>query len=211
MAPVPPDRALGEELADLLEDPEAARVGEAQGVVEHVAVAVEALRGLRELHDGIGREETPEFRVVDPAVHVDQAQLVQVLVAGEAARRLQRHDERFGRLPVGLAPLAVGVERQALGLGASLVGDDVDRAQVVALVSPRRHSGTQNQRTTRRANGNDGRRFGRCARDDPTGLSRTSRARLAQRHWPHGQPEPPRQDPIVFNALCADLNFKNYL
>ena len=58
------------------------------GRVADVAVAVPALGGERVLRHRVGRAEPRQQRVVDPPVHVDQAHLGQVLVAGEAARGL---------------------------------------------------------------------------------------------------------------------------
>ncbi len=59
-----------------------ARISIAQRIVVDVAVAVEVLRVVRRLDVGVRRDEPPQFRVVDPAVHVDQAQPVQVSIRG---------------------------------------------------------------------------------------------------------------------------------
>ncbi len=77
--------------------------------------------------------EAPEHRIVDPAVHVDEPDPVQVLVPGEAARGLEWDDGQDRRLPGGLAALAVGVEGQPLGNRAHFVGDGDDGIQVVPV------------------------------------------------------------------------------
>jgi len=46
----------------------------------------------------VGLQEPAQARVVDPAVHVDDAVLVEVFVAGEAARRDVEHGVGPGRL-----------------------------------------------------------------------------------------------------------------
>lgn len=77
-----------ERMADGLEhlaQKQPARVGQGQRVVVDVAVAVQALRGVRVLDIRIGRQEAAQDRIVHPAIHMNQPQLVQVLVAGEAA------------------------------------------------------------------------------------------------------------------------------
>ncbi len=56
-----------------------------QRVVQAVGVAVEALREVRALDVVVGREETAHHGVVHPAVHINQAEAVQVLVPREAA------------------------------------------------------------------------------------------------------------------------------
>ena len=62
-----------------------ARVDIAQGVVLAVSVAVEALGIVGALHIGIHGEETTHLRVVHAAVHVDEAESIEVLVAREAS------------------------------------------------------------------------------------------------------------------------------
>lgn len=49
-------------------------------IVQTVRVAVEALRIFRHLHVVVGREEAAQQRVVQPAVHVDDADFVEHLV-----------------------------------------------------------------------------------------------------------------------------------
>jgi hypothetical protein len=67
---------------------------------------------------GIGRQEAADLRVVDPPVHVHEADRIDHLVAGEAARgdvRVERHDAGGAhRQPPGLAALAPGVETHAV-------------------------------------------------------------------------------------------------
>ena len=59
-------------------------VGVHHWVVIAVGVAVEALRRSRVLHLRVGREKAGDDRVVQPGVHVDDAETVVVLVPGEA-------------------------------------------------------------------------------------------------------------------------------
>ena len=126
-------------LADLLEafedllDEEARGVGVGERVVVGVGVAVEALGTVGRLDKGVGGEEASEGGVVDPAVHVDQPDAVEMLVAGEAARGFPVEGVRRTRLPVGQAPLSVRVVGQVRDHGAGLVGDGLDRAQVVLV------------------------------------------------------------------------------
>lgn len=60
----------------------------------HVRVAVE--RG-RVLDERVGLQEPAERRVVDPAVHVDDAHGIHVLVAGVASGRDRQRGGRPGR------------------------------------------------------------------------------------------------------------------
>ena len=60
-------------------------VGAHHGVVAAVGVAVEALCGEGALHLRVGGEEAAQDGVVEAGVHVDDAEAVVVLVAGEAA------------------------------------------------------------------------------------------------------------------------------
>ena len=59
------------------------RVGVFQRVVQAIRIAVEALRVVGTLHVGIHREERRHLRVVHTAVHVDQSEGIEMLVAGE--------------------------------------------------------------------------------------------------------------------------------
>jgi len=106
-----------------------AGVGQADGVVQHIAVAVVALAVVGELDEGVGGEKTPQIRVIDPSVHVDQADAVQVFVSGEAPG----FDAVRGRgaAPVGRAAFAPGFEAGAFSDLAVLVEDEVYRAQVI--------------------------------------------------------------------------------
>ena len=63
----------------------AARIGVAEGIVQHIAVTIIALRegGLGD--EGIGGEESADIRIVDPPVHMDETGAFQVLMAGVAA------------------------------------------------------------------------------------------------------------------------------
>jgi hypothetical protein len=128
-----------EELADPFapaahsEEAVAIGVGEGERVVDDVAVAVPRLAVQRVGHERVGAHHAADQRVVDPAVQVHKADIVKLLLAGEAARGLA--GDVAGRVvrPVRVAPLAPGVVAQALGDGAALVGDDGDRAEVVGM------------------------------------------------------------------------------
>ena len=69
----------------------------------------------------------------DAAVHVHEADGVELLVAGEAAAGLA--GDRAGGIvaAVGVAALAPCIVREALEHRARLVGDDRDRPQVVLV------------------------------------------------------------------------------
>lgn len=62
-----------------------------------------------------GQLEPSDLRVVDPPAHVDRADLVQVLVAGEGAGQADRRDEHPGRrrLP--------GIRRSATAPASSVI------------------------------------------------------------------------------------------
>ena len=100
----------------------------------HVAVAVVGLGVLRELHLGIGADEAAELRVVEPPVHVDETDVVELLVADEAIVGLHRrnHDAAHD-LPVRVPAPAEGIEAQSLDHVAGFVGDHVHGTQVVAV------------------------------------------------------------------------------
>ena len=96
-----------DEVHDLVEE-EAAWVRGRQRIVEHIGIAVVALRVLGKLDVRIGADEPPDVRIVHPAVHVDQVQVVQVLVPGEAARRLEQIPQRIVT-PATAAAFAEGI------------------------------------------------------------------------------------------------------
>ena len=56
-------------------------------IVQHMAVAIQALRVERCLDERVRRDEAADHRVIHAAVHVDQAEIVQLLVLGVAASR----------------------------------------------------------------------------------------------------------------------------
>jgi len=80
--------------------------------VEHVAVGVPALAEGGVGDDGVGREEAAEVRVVNAALHVDEAAIGVVLVAGEAERGRRRERRRRGRSPGWVAVSCSGVVLQ---------------------------------------------------------------------------------------------------
>src|ERR1051325_10923114 len=88
------------------------RIDKRQRVIEYVSVSIEALSCCR-LDDRIRCDESPEQRIVQPRVHVDEPDLVVVLVprvppidgASSAARVLS----------VRLSSFAEGIGREAVG------------------------------------------------------------------------------------------------
>jgi len=99
--------------------------------VEHVAVGVPALAegGLGD--DGVGREEATEVRVVNAALHVDEAEIGVVLVPGEAERGRRRERRRGRRSPGWVAARAEGVVAPLLDDGAGLVRECLNGAEVI--------------------------------------------------------------------------------
>ena len=98
-------------------------VCEVQRVVHHIAVAVEILRILGDLDDGVRAEHAAELGVVDAAVHVDEAAVVELFVAGVAAVVVLGAGAvgiaiggAVGDEGVGGAALAPGIEGLALAL-----------------------------------------------------------------------------------------------
>src|SRR5579863_3409520 len=88
----------------------AAGIDPRERVVEQVGIAVVALAVVGRLDEGVGGEEAPDGRVVDPAVEVDQADAVHLLLAGEAAgEHAYQREGRQGIEAAGVAPLAPGV------------------------------------------------------------------------------------------------------
>ena len=122
-------------------------------VVEDVGVSVEVLRRIGFLGVRICREEASDDCVspvrlagrrtgADTTIHVDEADLFQVLMLGEAAvevRQLRKRQRPTGRR---VTPLTPGVPKrgcggQTLNLKTVVIGDDRDRAQIVAVMELR--------------------------------------------------------------------------
>ena len=110
--------ALNADLPEAAHEAVAAGVGEVERAVADVAVAVPALRAERALRHRIGGAEAGQQRVVDAAVHVHEADGVELLVAGEAAAGLAGDGAGGIVAAVGVAALAPGVVAQALEHGA---------------------------------------------------------------------------------------------
>ena len=111
-------------------------VGVRQGIVVHIRVAVQRLQLRRVGDDAVARQEAAELRIVDPRVHVDEAGLVEFLVAGVAARGEGGLPEARGhpareRGPSDGAAITPGVEGVARLHIAWRVGDDIGRAEMV--------------------------------------------------------------------------------
>ncbi len=83
-------------------------VHQVQRVVDHVAVAVVVLAVQGILDNRVGAQHPAQGGVVDPPVHVDQADGVEMFVAGEAT--IQGRGGDWSTLPGdGVAALAEGV------------------------------------------------------------------------------------------------------
>ena len=138
---LPDNRHTSQQLAERLERllPETAheaiagRIGEVQRAVADIGVAVPALRRERVLRGRIGGAEAAQHRVVDTAIHMYQANIGELLMAGEAARRLA--GDTAGRiiLAIGETALAPGIIREALNDGASRIGNGRNRPQMVLV------------------------------------------------------------------------------
>ena len=118
-------------------------------VVHAVAVPVEVLCEVGGLHEGIGREETADHRVVEAGVGIDDLEAVVVLVAGEAAPEGERDRGLFSVPTRIIHAVAPGVEMGLLDDGlalvhhlvpaAEVVGEDVIEAVGVAVLHMQRH------------------------------------------------------------------------
>src|SRR5215831_14417439 len=134
-------RHLAEQVLDTCDDwlpeaPEEAvarRIGEVDGAVAYVRVAVPALRRERALRRRIRYPEPREQRVIYAPVHVHETDGVELLVAGEAAVGLAGDGPGGVVRAGGVSTLAPGIERESLEHRAALVGDDGDRAQMVLV------------------------------------------------------------------------------
>ena len=102
---------------------EPAGVHRVQRIVHHITVAVEILAVFRHLNIRVRAEETPDLRIVDPPVHVDQAAVIELLVTGVATVIILRGGpERIAvrgteiRPRGGIATLTPWIERLVLDL-----------------------------------------------------------------------------------------------
>lgn len=110
-----------------LKEAVAVGVGDAERVVDDVGVAVPRLPVERIGHERIGAHHAPDQRIVHPAVEVNEADIGQLLLAGEAADGLAG-DAAGGIIrPGGEAPLAPSVIRVALDDGAGGALDALHR------------------------------------------------------------------------------------
>ncbi len=107
-------------------------VGVLQRVVHAVGISVEVLGAAWILHVVVNREEGAGDGVIDPAVHVDESEVRQMLVSGEAAVVAQG----LGWHPAGVAALvgcSPGIEEHVLHHHAGPVGDGGPAAEVVGV------------------------------------------------------------------------------
>lgn len=116
-------------------------VGPTEGVIPYVAVAVGVLQVLQITDDRIRLQHPPDQRVVEPSVHVDQPDVVELFVAGVAAAgavvgRFTPVDDQAACAvvaAVGVAAFAKGVVGVAGGEVAGLVGGGGQGFLVVAM------------------------------------------------------------------------------
>jgi len=110
-----------------------AGIGELERIVVDIAVAVEMLAVQQVLDDRVDAGELGELGVVNPGIHMHEADAGQLFLVRIAARGAAR--DAAGRVirAVGEAPLAPGVVAIALHHRCGLVGDDGDRAQMIGV------------------------------------------------------------------------------
>ncbi len=106
-----PAQRLERLLPEAAHEAVAGGVGEVERAVADIGIAVPALRGERVLRHRIGGAEATEQGIVDAAVHVHQANVVQLFVAGEAARGLAGQAACRVVGAIGVPPFAPGVPR----------------------------------------------------------------------------------------------------
>ncbi len=111
---------------------EAARVGVGERIVQCVRVAIEALAIPGRCEVRVGADEAAERRVVDAAIHVDECEVVELLVAREA---VAGHRGELRQLagsrhagPGGLSALAERAEARGRDDVAGCVEDAVGAA-----------------------------------------------------------------------------------
>ena len=115
------------------------RIRTSQRVVVAIAIAVEVLQIGRVLDEGVALQEAPKQRVVETTIHVDQADIVQMLgpgvatvrTAGAVAHPVHHQRARGVVVAASHAPLAKGVVGVARRHRAGLVGRADEAAQVV--------------------------------------------------------------------------------
>lgn len=93
----------------------------------YIGIPVVPLDGVHAVDVRVGTDKPPNQRVIHPAIHVDQAEIIQVLMAGVAVvggDAFQGVGSVVGA--VAIAALAPGVVAHAFEQGAGLVGDDAD-------------------------------------------------------------------------------------
>ena len=113
-----------------------AGIGMRERVVSDVGVAIEPLGRFRKLHERIRRQEPPDFGVIHPPAHVHQADMVDVLVHGEAAA-LPACGDKYAcirGLPCSCGPaLTPGIVGQRLGDAAGFTRDRDHGALVIPM------------------------------------------------------------------------------
>ena len=115
---------------------EAARINEAPRPILHIGIAVPGLARQQVSDHRVGRQEALLHRVIDPAGHVDEAELVVVAMAAEADQHVregpvERFPSRFDALPER-------IEVEPFEDRAAVVKHQADGAERVTLqVAPR--------------------------------------------------------------------------
>jgi hypothetical protein len=123
-------------VALLLVRHETGRICERERIIEDIGVAVVRLPIVVVRHGRISRHHLADDGLVDAAVHVHEADGVELLVAGVAAGDLAGEGlARIERVILAgrRAALAPGVEAVALHHRAGLVGQRDDRAEMVLV------------------------------------------------------------------------------
>ena len=113
--PQQPAQRLEWRLPETAHEAIAGRIGEVQRAVADIGIAVPALRRERVLGHRVRRTEPPQERIIDAAIHMNEANLIELLMAGEAACRLARQAPRDVVLAGCIPPLAPGVDRRTQG------------------------------------------------------------------------------------------------
>ena len=115
----------------LLKPPVPRRIPVGKRIVVGVAVAIQPLAAEGSLNERVRGEEPPQDRIVFPRVHVDKPHFVVHLVTREATGGGAGDGGSVG--PVGVAAFAVGIIGEVLHDVTRLIGDGIDRAQVVGV------------------------------------------------------------------------------
>ena len=94
-----------------------------QRVIQNISIPIKILAKLWDLDIRIAAEEATDLGIVDPAVHVDEAEVIEHFVAGEAAMVVGSAGDSWvgglgalGGPGIGIPTFTPGIEALALGL-----------------------------------------------------------------------------------------------